>query len=108
MVNLLQSPHVSAIAGNPRVLNKVNFITNCQQLEYSVGNLFKRLQSTLGTVMVIPGVLGAFKHDKLIERGKYTSDTLAEDFDATIKILKSRRKILLSSDSIDIHRPLLI
>ncbi len=100
MVNLLQSPNVSAIAGNPRILNKVNFITNCQQLEYSVGNLFKRFQSSLGTVMVIPGVLGAFKHDKLIERGKYTSDTLAEDFDATIKILKSRKTILLSSDSI--------
>ena len=100
MVNLLQNPDVSAIAGNPRVLNRVNIMTNCQQLEYSVGNLFKRLQSILGTVMVIPGVLGAFKNDKLIERGKYTSDTLAEDFDATIKILKSRKTILLSSDSI--------
>jgi cellulose synthase/poly-beta-1,6-N-acetylglucosamine synthase-like glycosyltransferase len=100
LVKMLQQPNISAVAGNTKILNRVNFLTNCQQLEYIVGiNLVRRSLSFFGVVMVVPGALGAFKIKKIVERGKYDRNTITEDFDVTIKILKGGGQIR-ESDSI--------
>jgi cellulose synthase/poly-beta-1,6-N-acetylglucosamine synthase-like glycosyltransferase len=99
LVKIIQDPNISAVAGNPKVLNRTNIITKCQQLEYTLGNVLKGLSSFLGAVTVVPGVLGAFKTNKIAERGKYDHDTIAEDFDLTLKLLKIGGQIKASNDS---------
>jgi cellulose synthase/poly-beta-1,6-N-acetylglucosamine synthase-like glycosyltransferase len=43
----------------------------------------------VNAITVIPGAIGAFKKAALIEAGGFTSDTLAEDCDITIRIMKA-------------------
>ena len=101
MVRNFSDPNVVAVGGNVKVLNRWNWITKCQALEYIVGiNLLKRAFDVFGIVMIVPGCLGAFRKDVLMERGSYDSDTLTEDFDATIKALKSGSSVQASSDAL--------
>jgi cellulose synthase/poly-beta-1,6-N-acetylglucosamine synthase-like glycosyltransferase len=48
-------------------------------------------------VLIIPGPLGAFKRKAVLERGLCDKDTLTEDFDVTLKLLKSGRKVAEAS-----------
>ena len=85
-------PEVGAVAGNIKVGNRVNFVTKVQHLEYLRDiNIPRRAFNMLKTVMVIPGPLGAFRRSLLYTIGTYDKDTKTEDFDVTLKILKSRR-----------------
>ena len=82
--------NVAAVAGNIKVRNPVNWLTKCQSLEYITGiQIVRRAFDIFGTITVIPGALGAMKKSKLEAVGTYHKDTLVEDFDTTIKILKS-------------------
>jgi len=86
---LLRSPDTGAVAGNVKVSNRGSLVTNVQALEYVVGiNTFRRAFDLLGIVTVVPGCLGAFRREALELVGGYDADTLTEDFDATIKLLK--------------------
>jgi poly-beta-1,6 N-acetyl-D-glucosamine synthase len=83
-------PHVAAVAGNIKVRNKMNWITWCQALEYIAGiEIIRRAFDFFGSITIVPGALGAFRRIALEEAGSYHKDTLVEDFDATIKVLKS-------------------
>jgi cellulose synthase/poly-beta-1,6-N-acetylglucosamine synthase-like glycosyltransferase len=83
-------PEVIAVAGKVRVLNKSNFLTKCTALEVAIGiNLLRAPFSLFGTIMIIPGSLGAFRKKDLLKRGLYDKDTLTEDFDITLKLLKT-------------------
>lgn len=80
---------VGAIAGNVKVDNRGTLVTDLQALEYVVGiNTFRRAFDLFGAVTVVPGSLGAFRRDVLAEVQGYSSDTVTEDFDLTIEILK--------------------
>jgi len=87
-------PNADAVAGNVKVSNRGSFITDLQALEYIVGiNTFRRAFDLLGVVTVVPGCLGAFRREALELVGGYDADTLTEDFDATIQILKRGNRI---------------
>jgi cellulose synthase/poly-beta-1,6-N-acetylglucosamine synthase-like glycosyltransferase len=47
--------------------------------------------------MVIPGAFGAFKKQAVVDVGGYDTDTQTEDFDITIKLLKTRGAVSSSS-----------
>ena len=82
--------HVAAVAGNIKVRNRTNWITKCQALEYIVGiQIVRRAFDLFGSITIVPGALGAFKKSFLIESGSYGKDTIVEDFDQTIKLLKA-------------------
>lgn len=90
LVRLFADPRVMAVCGNVKVLNRVNLLTRLQALEYIVDiNIAKRAFDVFGSTMVVPGVLGAFRREALEAVGRYDPDTLTEDFDATLKVLKS-------------------
>ena len=81
---------IAAVAGNIKVRNKVNWITWCQALEYvSAIQIVRRAFDLFGAVTIIPGALGSFRKSVLMESGAYDKETIVEDFDTTIKILKS-------------------
>ncbi len=82
--------HVAAVAGNIKVRNQVNWITKCQALEYITGiQIVRRAFDIFGSITIVPGALGAFKKSFLKEAGAYGKDTIVEDFDQTIKLLKA-------------------
>jgi cellulose synthase/poly-beta-1,6-N-acetylglucosamine synthase-like glycosyltransferase len=81
-------PHVGAVAGNVKVVNRVNLWTKLQALEYIEGlNMARRAQAFAGVVNIIPGPIGIFRRDMLTAVGGYDTDTYAEDADLTLKIL---------------------
>lgn len=42
-----------------------------------------------GAITIVPGALGSFRKSILTETGGYDKETIVEDFDTTVKILKS-------------------
>ena len=82
--------NVAAVAGNIKVRNRMNLITKCQALEYITGiQIVRRAFDVFGSITIVPGALGAFKKSYLVEAGAYGKDTIVEDFDQTIKLLKA-------------------
>ncbi|MDH3619213.1 MAG: glycosyltransferase family 2 protein, partial [Nitrosopumilus sp.] len=81
---------VAAVAGNIKVRNRVNWITKCQALEYLIGiQVIRRAFDAFGSITVVPGALGAFKKSFVSDTGAYEKETIVEDFDQTIKLLKA-------------------
>jgi len=101
LVRHFNDTSVGAVAGNVKVVNRNNFWTRLQALEYVQGlNLAKRAQGFLRIVNIIPGPLGMFRRSVINEVGGYSSDTFAEDCDLTLKILSLNYKIKYEALSI--------
>jgi biofilm PGA synthesis N-glycosyltransferase PgaC len=93
-VRTFADPHVGAVAGNVKVINRHNIWTKLQALEYIEGlNIVRKAQAFWRSVNVIPGPIGIFRRTAVEATGGYDSDTFAEDFDMTVKILSAGWKI---------------
>lgn len=80
---------VGAVAGNVKVGNQVNLLTRWQAIEYiSSQNFDRKAFSYLNAITVVPGAIGAFRKKAIEEAGGFTTDTLAEDCDLTVRILR--------------------
>jgi cellulose synthase/poly-beta-1,6-N-acetylglucosamine synthase-like glycosyltransferase/spore germination protein YaaH/peptidoglycan/xylan/chitin deacetylase (PgdA/CDA1 family) len=83
------NPKVGAIAGNAKVGNRVNLWTRWQALEYITSQNFeRRALDVLGAVSVVPGAIGAWRVSAVREAGCYQTDTVAEDADLTMALLR--------------------
>jgi len=81
---------VGAVAGVVKVGNEINLLTRWQSIEYiSSQNFDRKGFSYLNAITVVPGAIGAFKKEALEKAGGFTVDTLAEDCDITIRILRA-------------------
>lgn len=80
---------VGAVAGNVKVGNEVNILTRWQSIEYTTSqNIDRKAFGYFNAITVVPGAIGAFNKLAIEEAGGFTSDTLAEDCDLTIRILR--------------------
>jgi cellulose synthase/poly-beta-1,6-N-acetylglucosamine synthase-like glycosyltransferase len=87
-------PTVVAVAGNVKVVNRRNLLTWLQALEYVEGlNLVRSAQAFFRTVNIIPGPLGIFRREAILEVGGYSGATFAEDCDLTLSLLSRGWKI---------------
>ena len=85
---------IGAVAGNVKVIPEKSIMNIIQGTEYTVGiNLVRKAQSMLGCVMIVPGPIAALKREAVEKVGLFSSDTFAEDFDITMKILKQGYKV---------------
>ena len=88
-LNAKPEDNLAAVAGNVKVGNRVNWLTKWQSIEYITSQNFDRLAyAHINAITVIPGAIGAFKKGIVEEMGGYSSDTLAEDCDLTVRILR--------------------
>ncbi len=88
------NPKVAAVAGNAKVGNRVNLWTRWQALEYITSQNFeRRALNTLGAVSVVPGAIGAWRVAPVREAGAYHVDTVAEDADLTMALLRSGYRV---------------
>jgi len=87
-------PSVGAVAGNVKVGNRRTLLARLQALEYIVSlDLDRRTQDVLGVVAVVPGAAGAFRRAALVDVGGFPAETLVEDADLTIALLRGRWRI---------------
>ncbi len=81
--------NVGAVAGNVKVGNEVNLITRWQSIEYITSQNFDRKAfAAINAITVVPGAIGAFRKQAIEDAGGFTTDTLAEDCDLTVRILR--------------------
>ncbi|GAA4711915.1 glycosyltransferase [Phytohabitans rumicis] len=100
LVQPFADPRVGAVAGNVKVGNRHGLIAHWQHIEYVIGfNLDRRLYESLRCMPTVPGALGAFRRDAVIDAGGLTADTLAEDTDLTMAICRAGWKIVYAEDA---------
>ncbi|WP_028403174.1 glycosyltransferase [Ectobacillus panaciterrae] len=95
MVRHFEDHNVAAVSGNVKVGNRRNLLTTWQHVEYITGfNLERRAFDELNCITVVPGAIGAW-HKKRVEKAGYLSeDTLAEDTDLTLTLLRQGYRIV--------------
>ncbi|MCJ8210750.1 glycosyltransferase [Mucilaginibacter sp. RS28] len=80
---------IGAVAGTVKVGNENNLITRWQSIEYiTAQNMDRRAFDLINSITVVPGAIGAFRKAAIFKAGGFTYDTLAEDCDLTMRILK--------------------
>ena len=98
----MKNNKIGAVSGNIRVKNTLNLLTRCQALEYlHAVQIPKRVFSNYGVVPIVSGAFGAFRKTVLCQdKLPFSSDTITEDFDTTIIILKKGYNVIQKYDAI--------
>jgi cellulose synthase/poly-beta-1,6-N-acetylglucosamine synthase-like glycosyltransferase/peptidoglycan/xylan/chitin deacetylase (PgdA/CDA1 family) len=95
LVQPLRDPRVGAVSGNTKVGNRRGLLGRWQHLEYVAGfNLDRRLLDLLRCITTVPGAAGAFRRDAVLAAGGLSTDTLAEDTDLTMGILRANYEVV--------------
>src|SRR5262245_28924948 len=95
LVAHFRDPTVGAVAGNVIVGNQKNLITRFQALEYITSqNLDRRAFELFNAIGVVPGAIGAWRRQALIDVGGYPSHTLAEDADLTLSLERRNWRVV--------------
>lgn len=105
MKKMLAKPNddmpIGAVAGNVKVGNENNMITRWQSIEYTTAQNFdRRAFDLINGITVVPGAIGAFRKEAIEKAGGFTTDTLAEDCDLTIRILRHGYRVLNCTEAI--------
>lgn len=94
LVPHFEDVRVGAVAGNAKVGNRVNLWTRWQALEYITSQNFeRRALNTLGAVSVVPGAIGAWRTSAVLATGGFHTDTVAEDADLTMALLRNGYRV---------------
>jgi cellulose synthase/poly-beta-1,6-N-acetylglucosamine synthase-like glycosyltransferase/peptidoglycan/xylan/chitin deacetylase (PgdA/CDA1 family)/spore germination protein YaaH len=92
---------IGAVAGTVKVGNENNLITLWQSIEYiTAQNMDRRAFDLINSITVVPGAIGAFRKSAIYKAGGFTYDTLAEDCDLTMRILKQGYIVRNSDEAI--------
>ncbi|MFN8392384.1 MAG: glycosyltransferase [Bdellovibrionota bacterium] len=95
------NPNVAAVAGNVKIGNKTTLLSKWQSIEYICSQNFdRRVFVLLNCVTVIPGAIGAFRRDAIEAVGGFHQDTLAEDCDITIALLREGYVVDFAEDAV--------
>jgi cellulose synthase/poly-beta-1,6-N-acetylglucosamine synthase-like glycosyltransferase/peptidoglycan/xylan/chitin deacetylase (PgdA/CDA1 family) len=95
LVQPFADPGIGAVAGNAKVGNRSTMIGAWQHIEYVMGfNLDRRMYDLLRCMPTIPGAIGAFRRQAVLEVGGMSEDTLAEDTDITIALHRAGWRVV--------------
>ncbi|GAA1625837.1 bifunctional polysaccharide deacetylase/glycosyltransferase family 2 protein [Actinoplanes couchii] len=98
-VRLLVQPfadaRIGAVAGNAKVANRTGLIALWQHIEYVVGfSIDRRAYDVMQCMATVPGAIGAFRREALRQVDGLSDDTLAEDTDLTIAIIRAGWRVV--------------
>lgn len=95
LVRHFNDPKVGAVAGKVETAKEKTVLSAFQALEYAMGqNIDKRATSVVGAVSVVPGPAGVWRKSILVEAGGFPDDTLVEDQDMTLTVLRMGYHVL--------------
>ncbi|BDI33197.1 glycosyl transferase family 2 [Capsulimonas corticalis] len=101
LVRHFADSQIGAVSGNVKVGNRKNAWTIWQAVEYITSQNFdRRAFDLLNCITVVPGAVGAWRRDAVVLAGMYSSQTLAEDTDLTLKVRKLGYKIVTDNDAL--------
>lgn len=93
-------PEVGAVSGNAKVANRGGLLGRWQHIEYVVGfNLDRRLFDLAECMPTVPGAVGAFRRSALLGVGGVSEQTLAEDTDLTMALLRDGWRVIYQEDA---------
>ena len=96
-----ENPNVGAVAGKVVVGNRRNLLTRLQALEYITSQAIeRRAKEHLNAITVVPGAIGAWRTTALMEAGIFSTETLTEDADMTMAVIRSKYKVLYEDRAI--------
>ncbi|QBD77973.1 glycosyltransferase family 2 protein [Ktedonosporobacter rubrisoli] len=93
-------PEVMAAVGNVKIGNTRTLIGSIQHLEYLFSFYFKKADSILNTIYIIGGAAGAFRREVFERIGMYSTTSITEDLDLSMRIQKAGMRIVYASDAI--------
>ena len=100
LVRHFADPTVGAVAGRVRVGNRTGLLTRLQVLEYTVAqNIDRRAMELFNGMLVVPGAIGAWRADVVRRAGLYSSETVAEDADLTISVIRQGYRVVYEEDA---------
>ncbi len=103
LVRHFNDPRIGAVAGNVKVGNRRGMLGKFQALEYiTAQNIDRRAQELVNGVLVVPGSIGAWRKEAIEAAGYYKSETLAEDADLTVSVIRSGYRVVFEPDAIAI------
>lgn len=101
LISSFTDENVGGVGGNVKVANHSSFLGKHQAIEYITGlNLQRRAFAEIGCSQVISGAIGAFRKDALIKIGGYSSDTIVEDMDVCVSLIKAGYNIAFNGKAI--------
>jgi poly-beta-1,6-N-acetyl-D-glucosamine synthase len=92
--NHFQDPKVFAIASNVKVKKGKGFLNLLQRFEYTICYQMKRGLTIYNIEYIIGGIGSTFRKDYLDVIGYYDCNTVTEDIDLTMKMLKHGNKLI--------------
>ncbi|RSM54822.1 bi-functional transferase/deacetylase [Actinoplanes sp. ATCC 53533] len=90
LIQPMRDPGVGAVSGNTKVANRGGLLGRWQHLEYVIGfNLDRRMFDVGRCMPTVPGAIGAFRRAAVRDVGGVSPDTLAEDTDFTMAVIRA-------------------
>ncbi|HEU5428381.1 MAG TPA: glycosyltransferase [Actinocrinis sp.] len=101
LVQPFSDPDIGAVSGNAKVGNRSGLLGRWQHIEYVVGfNLDRRFYDLAGCMPTVPGAIGAFRREALLDIGGVSDQTLAEDTDLTMALLRAGWRVVYEEKAI--------
>lgn len=95
LVGHFADPRVGAVAGNVKIGNRRGLLPRLQALEYiAAQNIDRRAAERLNAMLVVPGAIGAWRAEAVRKVGLYSPDTITEDADLTVAILRAGYRVV--------------
>jgi cellulose synthase/poly-beta-1,6-N-acetylglucosamine synthase-like glycosyltransferase len=94
-------PSVGAVAGRVVVGNRQNILTALQALEYiTAQSIERRAKENFNAIPVVPGAIGAWRTNAILEAGIFSSETSTEDADMTMAVIRSDYRVVYEEKAI--------
>ncbi|MFH1623194.1 MAG: glycosyltransferase [Candidatus Aenigmatarchaeota archaeon] len=90
---------VGAVTNYVKPVKAKGVLASLQGIEYVVSSFSKKILSTLDSLYIVPGTLSLIRRD-VIKKIGFPSDTLTEDMDVALCILKSGYRIENNMDAV--------
>jgi cellulose synthase/poly-beta-1,6-N-acetylglucosamine synthase-like glycosyltransferase len=101
LVQPLLDPAVGAVSGNTKVANRGGLLGRWQHLEYVIGfNLDRRMFDVARCMPTVPGAIGAFRRAAVLAAGGVSAQTLAEDTDFTMAVIRAGWRVVYEPSAV--------
>lgn len=107
-VAYFRNPRIQATASNVRILKTRSLLGLVQYVEYLLGYRLKRAYSMMSMEYIIGGIGSMFRKSMLHKVRYYDTDTITEDIDLTMKIIRKGNKknqVIYADDVLTFTQP---
>lgn len=92
MVKYFADPYVATAASNVKIIDNGTLLNLIQKFEYLICYQMKRALTVANIEYIIGGIGSTFRKSTLEKVGFYDTDTVTEDIDLTMKIIRNGNK----------------